>query len=185
MSATCGNSVVFCTFWNIGTCCCVTMSTSDTRSVCWLWWTSTVFLSVWMGGTWCCFAAETSMIMMCWTRGTGVCYTSGTSTTLSMGCACTLHWDIDNLVNELHLRDFHSYLHLLNHRQMALHTTGTFAICFPPAAATAGSWDAAASGDQFATALTVGRKDAATSDFGLKCNPRKAITYSRRSAPKV
>ena len=53
------------------------------------------------------------------------------------------------------------------------------------AAATAGSWDAAASGDQFATAATVGRKDAATSDFGLKHNPRKAITYSRRSAPNV
>ena len=48
MSATCGNAAVCCTFWNIGTCCCVTMSTSTTRSVCWLWWTST-----WMVSTWC------------------------------------------------------------------------------------------------------------------------------------
>ena len=30
---------------NIGTCCCVTMSTSTTRTVCWLWWTSTIFRS--------------------------------------------------------------------------------------------------------------------------------------------
>ena len=71
--------------WHLLLC---TMSTSTTRSVCWLWWTSNVFRSVWMVGTWCCFTTGTSMIVMCWTRGTGVCFTSGTSTTLSMGCAC-------------------------------------------------------------------------------------------------
>ena len=37
------------------------------------------------------------------------------------GLCLSLHWDIDNLVNELHLRDLHSFLHLLNHRHLALH----------------------------------------------------------------
>ena len=36
----------------------------------------------------CCFTTGKSIIVMCWTRGTGVCYISDTSTTLSMGCAC-------------------------------------------------------------------------------------------------
>ena len=119
MSATCGNSAVFCTFRNIDTCCCVTMSTSTTRSVCWLWWTSIVFRSVWMVGTWCCFTAGTSMIVMRWARGTGVYYTSGTSSTLLMGCACLC---IETSITlSVHLRDLHSFLHLLNHKHLALH----------------------------------------------------------------
>ena len=48
------------------------------------------------------------------------------------GLCLSLHWDTDNLVGELHLRDLHCFLHLLNHRHLACTTTGTSAICFPP-----------------------------------------------------
>ena len=37
------------------------------------------------------------------------------------GMCLSLHWDIDNLVDELHLRDFNSFLHLLNHKNLALY----------------------------------------------------------------
>ena len=63
MSAKCGNSVVFCTFWNTGSCCCVTMSASTTRTVCWR-------------SGWLVLGVATQR------------YTTGTSTTLSTGCAC-------------------------------------------------------------------------------------------------
>ena len=46
------------------------------------------------------------------------------------GLGLTLHWDIDNLVNELHLRDFNSFLQLLMTRTWLRTTTGTSAICF-------------------------------------------------------
>ena len=118
MSATCGNSVVFCTFWNIGTCCCVTMSTSITRSVWWLWWTSTVFRSCWVllhnwdindhdvvdQKDWC--------LQNLWHIDNFV-----------NGLGLTLHWDSDNLVNELHLMDFNSFLQLLMTRTWLRTTT--------------------------------------------------------------
>ena len=46
------------------------------------------------------------------------------------GLCQSLHWDIDNLVNELHLRDFHSFLHLLITGTWISSSTGTSAICF-------------------------------------------------------
>ena len=55
------------------------------------------------------------MIVMCWTRGTWPI------DNFVDGLCLSPHWDIDNLVNELYLRDLHSFLHLLNHRHLALH----------------------------------------------------------------
>ena len=44
---------VFCTFWIVGTCHCVSRVTSFTWSRNWTCRTSTVFCTVWIVGTWC------------------------------------------------------------------------------------------------------------------------------------
>ena len=44
---------VFCTFWIVGTCHCVSRVTSSTESRNWTCRTSTVFCTVWTVGTWC------------------------------------------------------------------------------------------------------------------------------------
>ena len=83
---------------NIGTCCCATMSTSNTRSVCWLCWTSTVFRSVWLGGTWCCgWNIDDHDVLDRWDWCLLHLWHIDNFVD---GLCLSLHWNIDNLVNK-------------------------------------------------------------------------------------